>query len=59
MSAGNCVHFEKGNCHVKHVRTGRKTHIAEKNGTFEIGIWVPKKKGQQVNQKPESFQRQG
>ena len=38
MNAGNIVHFEKGNCYVKSIRTGRKTHIAEKNGTFEVGI---------------------
>ena len=42
LKAGNKVHFETGNCYVEHVRTGKKTKIEEKNGTFEVGIWVPK-----------------
>ena len=42
LKAGNRVHFETGNCYVEHVRTGVRTEIQEKNGTFEVGIWVPK-----------------
>ena len=41
LKAGNIVHFETGNCYVEDVRTGRKTKVEEKGGTFEIGIWVP------------------
>ena len=29
-------------CFIKHVKTGKVTKIVEKNGTFEVGIWVPK-----------------
>ena len=42
LKAGNRVHFETGNCYVEHVRTRVRTEIQEKNGTFEVGIWVPK-----------------
>ena len=42
LKAGNRVHFEAGNCYIEHVRTGVRTEIQEKNGTFEVGIWVPK-----------------
>ena len=35
------MHFETGNCYVEDVRTGRKTKVEEKGGTFEIGIWIP------------------
>ena len=42
VRAGNCVHFESGNCYVQHKQSGHRTPIEEKNGTFEIGIWVPK-----------------
>ena len=41
LRAGNRVHFEKGNCYVQHVSTGRVTPVIERNGMFEIGIWVP------------------
>ena len=41
LKAGNIVHFETGNCYVEDLRTGRKTKVEEKNGTFEIGIWIP------------------
>merc|ERR1712240_44583 len=41
LKAGNRVHFETGNCYIQDVRTGRKTRIEEKGGTFEVGIWVP------------------
>ena len=47
LKAGNRVHFETGNCYVEHVRTGVRTEIQEKNGTFEVGIWVPKSVNQQ------------
>ena len=40
LKAGNSVHFEPGNCYIQHVRTGAKTVIEEKNGTFEVGVWV-------------------
>ena len=42
LKAGSRVHFETGNCYIEHVRTGVKTKIQEKCGTFEIGIWVPR-----------------
>ena len=42
LKAGNRVHFETGNCYVEQIATGRVTRIDEKQGTFEIGIWVPK-----------------
>ena len=41
LKAGNRVHFETGNCYIQDVRTGRKTRIEEKRGTFEVGMWVP------------------
>ena len=42
VRAGNCVHFESGNCYIQHMQTGQRTPIEERNGTFEVGIWVPK-----------------
>ena len=42
LKAGNRVHFEAGNSYIEHVRTGKRTRIEEKNGTFEVGVWVPK-----------------
>ena len=45
LKAGNLVHFETGNCYIENMRTGRKTRIEEKGGTFEVGIWVPKAPG--------------
>merc|ERR1711888_188641 len=47
LKAGNRVHFETGNCYVEHMSTGVRTEIQEKNGTFEVGIWVPKSGNQQ------------
>ena len=47
LKAGNRVHFETGNCYIEHVPTGVRTEILEKNGTFEVGIWVPKSGNQQ------------
>ena len=41
LRAGNIVHFETGNCYIKDTRTGRRTKVEEKGGTFEVGIWVP------------------
>ena len=41
LRAGNSVHFETGNCYIEHLSTGRKTKIEEKQGTFEVGVWVP------------------
>ena len=41
LRAGNIVHFETGNCYVEDTRTGRRTAVEEKGGTFEVGIWVP------------------
>ena len=40
LRAGNVVHFEPDNCYVQHMQTGAKTLIEEKNGTFEVGVWV-------------------
>ena len=47
LKAGNLVHFETGNCYIENMRTGKKTKIEEKGGTFEVGIWVPKSGNQQ------------
>ena len=41
LKAGNRVHFEIGNCYVEDTRTGKRTIIEEKGGTFEVGIRVP------------------
>ena len=46
LKAGNRVHFESGNCYIESVRTGKRIPIAEKNGTFELGVWVPKSREQ-------------
>ena len=66
LKAGNRVHFETGNCYIQDVRTGKKTRMEEKGGTFEVGIWVPtQSSSQRCDQvvKPQavtkaSFQRQ-
>ena len=42
LEAGNRVHFEPGNCYIEHMTTGARTNIIEKNGSYEIGFWVPK-----------------
>ena len=42
LNAGNKVHFEKDNCYIENKRTGVRTPIQEVDGTFEIGVWVPK-----------------
>ena len=40
VQAGNMVHFEKDNCYIQHLETGTVTPMLEKNGGFEIGLWV-------------------
>ena len=35
------MHFEPGKCYIEHLSTGKKTKIEEKQGTFEVGVWVP------------------
>ena len=40
LKAGNVVHFEPGNCFIRNVQTGARTTIEEKNGMFEVGVWV-------------------
>ena len=42
LRAGNSVHFEVSNCYIKNQRTGNRIPIVEKQGSFEIGLWVPK-----------------
>ena len=42
LKAGNKVHFEKDNGYIENERTGVCTPIQEVDGTFEIGVWVPK-----------------
>ena len=44
LLAGHSVHFERGNCYIKNQRTGNRNPIVEKQGSFEIGLWVPKSK---------------
>ena len=40
LRAGNMVHFEPDNCYIQHTKTGARTMIEEKSGTFEVGVWV-------------------
>ena len=40
VEAGNIVHFELGKCFIQHLETGAITPMAEKNGGFEIGLWM-------------------
>ena len=40
VQAGNMVHVEKGNCYIQRVESGAVTPLLEKNGGFEIGLWV-------------------
>ena len=42
LEAGNRVHFEPGNCYIEHMTTGARARIVERNGSYEIGFWVPK-----------------
>ena len=56
LKAGSRVHFENGNCFIEHIKSGKKTKIEEKMGTFEVGVWVPKSTAS--HQQPLSFQRQ-
>ena len=42
LEAGNRVHFERGNCYVEHVKSKIRTNIAERNGAFEVGFWIPR-----------------
>ena len=56
MEDGNQIHFEKGNCYIRHAATGRITEIVEKNGAFEVGVWVQKKTGSDSSGPP--FPRQ-
>ena len=42
IKAGNRVHFESGLCYIEHIKSGHRTPIVEKGGTFEVGLWVPR-----------------
>ena len=58
--AGNRVHFETGGCYVEHISTGKITPITEKNGMFEIGVWVPSaKKSPEVPGRCPDFAQRG
>ena len=60
LKAGNRVHFEPGNCYVEHIGTGRVTPIIERNGMFEIGVWVPSAgRSREVPEESPDFARQG
>ena len=60
VRAGNRVHFEAGNCYVEHIATGKVTPMVEKNGMFEIGIWVlGGTQGVPEEHAPPDFARQG
>ena len=50
IKAGNKVHFESGLCYIEHIRTGERTPMIEKNGAFEVGIWVPRACAKQSQQ---------
>ena len=54
LRAGNRVHFEIGNCYIENQWTGSRIPIVEKQGSFEIGLWVPKseKQVEQVTDQP-------
>ena len=56
LEAGNRVHFEPGNCYVEHVKSKIRTNIAERNGTFEVGFWIPK--AQENTKEEKGFPRQ-
>ena len=49
LEAGNKVHFERGNCYVEHTKSKIRTDIAERNGAFEVGFWIPKAQGNQTD----------
>ena len=55
LEAGNRVHFEPGNCYVQNIVSGRVTPIKEKDGTYEIGIWVQRGESKEADA---SFTRQ-
>ena len=38
---GNVVHCEQGKRYIKHIPSRRVTPMREREGAFEIGIWVP------------------
>ena len=40
LKAGNIVHFEPGNCYIQSVDKGIVTPMLEKNGGYEVGLWV-------------------
>ena len=40
VKAGNRVHFERDNCYIENVRTGKRTLMQERNGAYEIGVWI-------------------
>ena len=56
MRGGNQIHFEKGNCFIKHSATGKVTQIVEKDGAFEVGVWIQKRTGGEGTEQP--FHRQ-
>ena len=57
VQAGNRVHFERDNCYIQHIATGRVTPMLEVNGGYEIGLWVPSQGGGQSGDA--GFHRQG
>ena len=60
LRAGNRVHFETGGCYVEHISTGKVTPVIEKDGMFEIGVWVPSaEESQEIPSKSPDFARQG
>ena len=44
LKAGQRVHFEPGNCYIQDMHSGKVTRIEERDGTYEVGLWVPKSK---------------
>ena len=50
LKSGNKVHFEPGLCYIEHIKTGKRTPIIERNGAFEVGLWVPRARKQQSQQ---------
>ena len=59
LKAGNRVHFETGNCFIEQISTGMRTKIVERNGTFEVGVWVPRRRVRMDSQPNEPQSGQG
>ena len=57
VEAGNAVHFERGNCFIHRLASGAITPMVEKDGGFEIGLWIQSQVESQSGE--QGFTRQG